>query len=510
MAGRVLPSAPAPGSPNLLFNSQHFLLFFPVVVALYFALPKERRWILLLAASYYFYMCWKAEYVVLIVASTLVDWYVGLAMERSGDRRGRKRLLWLSLLVNLGLLFAFKYYNFANDSLRAVFDSLNVFYDVPEFRVLLPVGISFYTFQKLAYTIDVYRGRIGAEHHLGKFALYVAFFPQLVAGPIERASTLLPQFHRHYDFDYDRVSRGIQQMVWGFFKKVAVADRLAIYVDAVYSDPGSHSGLTLVLATYFFAFQIYCDFSGYSDIAIGAARIMGFDLMENFKRPYLSRTVSEFWSRWHISLSTWFRDYVYIPLGGNRVAVPRWYANLLIVFVVSGMWHGANWTFLAWGALHGGYLVFSIVTRKPRDASLEALRLPHDSRRRQFFDILLTFHLALVAWVFFRADSLGDAVQVFQLGFGGLGEHLAALAAGDIRTVYQAVVFAVGVPKWDLGLALLGLVMVFALDWWAERRDQTVPAPTNRLLRFIWFDFLVLYTLLLGAHGQQQFIYFQF
>ena len=494
----------------MLFNSLQFLLFFPVVAGLYFAWPRRWRWALLLVASYYFYMCWKPEYVLLILASTVVDYCSGLKMSEAPDKRSRRPWLLLSLSANLGLLFAFKYWNFFADSTRDLLGTLNIFADIPEFSALLPVGISFYTFQTLSYSIDIYRGQLKPERHFGRFALFVSFFPQLVAGPIERASRLLPQFRLEQNFDYERLSSGLRQMIWGMFKKVVVADRLAVYVDAVYSDPGAHQGLPLIAATYFFAFQIYCDFSGYSDIAIGAARVLGFDLMENFRRPYLARTLSDFWRRWHISLSTWFRDYVYIPLGGNRASTARWYGNLAVTFLVSGLWHGANWTFVAWGALHGGYLIFAIVTSAARERLFSSLGLPESSRSRAALDIVVTFHLALVAWVFFRADSLGDALLVFQQSIEGLSFQLAPILGGDVRAAYQAAVIAVGVPKSEFALGILGLLFVAAVDFVQERGGLRLPQGSTRLLRFAWYDLLILLIILLGAFGQQQFIYFQF
>ena len=494
----------------MLFNSLEFLAFFPVVVALYFAVPKRARWLLLLAASYYFYMCWKPEYVLLILASTAVDYWAGLKMGSRESRDQRRPFLVASLCTNLGLLFAFKYWNFFSESTRDVLEKFDVTVGIPEFDLLLPVGISFYTFQTLSYSIDIYRGKLRPERHLGRFALYVAFFPQLVAGPIERASRLLPQFWQEHDFDYDRLGSGLRQMTWGMFKKVVVADRLGIYVDAVYSDPGAHQGLPVVAATYFFAFQIYCDFSGYSDIAIGAARCLGFDLMENFKRPYFARSVSDFWRRWHISLSTWFRDYVYIPLGGSRTTTSRWYRNLAITFLVSGLWHGANWTFVVWGALHGAYLIFAIVSAPIRESGLAAVGLPPDGRTRALFDVLVTFHLALIAWVFFRADSMADVWLLFAQAGDGLSAQLGALVSGDIRQAYQAAVVAVGISKSEFVLSVLAVVFVVGVDLVAERGGISVSTPRRRLLRFAWYDLLILLTLLLGAFGQQQFIYFQF
>ncbi len=353
----------------MLFNSIEFLLFLPVVVLLYYALPHRYRWGLLLAASYYFYAAWKLEYLVLIIASTLIDYYAGLRMGAEEHQRKRRKFLYLSLAGNLGMLLGFKYFNFFSDSVRVALEQFNIFADTPHLEFLLPVGISFYTFQSMSYTIDLYRGERDVERHLGIFALYVAFFPQLVAGPIERSTHLLPQFRERVTFDYGRTTSGLRLILWGFFKKIVIADQLALFVQQVYGSPGEWSGPAVLLASYFFAFQIFCDFSAYTDIARGSARIMGFDLMENFNRPYFSRSIREFWARWHISLSTWFRDYLYIPLGGNRVVKWRWYYNLMVVFVVSGLWHGANWTFVAWGFLHGAYLVLGIVTQDWRDGA---------------------------------------------------------------------------------------------------------------------------------------------
>lgn len=340
----------------MLFNSFIFLIFFPTVVLLYFLLPHKYRWFFLLIASYYFYMNWKPVYAVLILASTIVTFSSAILMEYTAEQRKKRVFLIVSLLINFGILFTFKYFNFINENIIAILESMNVRWSVPNLDLLLPVGISFYTFQAVGYTIDVYRGEIKAEKHFGIYAIFVSFFPQLVAGPIERAKNLLPQFRRKHNLDPARLESGLKQMIWGFFMKVVVADRLALFVNATYNNVDAHNGTTLLIGTIFFAFQIYCDFAGYSNIAIGAARIMGFDLMTNFRRPYFAVNIGEFWHRWHISLSTWFRDYVYIPLGGNRVGKSRNYYNLFITFVVSGIWHGANWTFVIWGALHGFYM----------------------------------------------------------------------------------------------------------------------------------------------------------
>ncbi len=477
----------------MLFNSLHFLIFFPIVVLLYFAIPYRHRWGLLLIASYYFYMCWKLEYIVLILISTVIAYISAIAMERQNDKSKRKKLLILSLCANFGILFLFKYFNFFNDSFKAVFNYFNIFYNVPAFDVLLPVGISFYTFQTLSYSIDVYWGKKKAEKHLGIFALYVAFFPQLVAGPIERSTRLLPQFYKKYDWNYDRVTSGLRLILWGFFKKVVIADRLAAYVNAVYNNVEHHNGLSLLIATYFFAFQIYCDFSGYSDIAIGSARILGFDLMENFKLPYLSKSVSEFWKRWHISLSSWFRDYLYIPIGGNRVKKWRWYYNVMIVFLISGLWHGANWTFAIWGALHGAYLLISAITLNIRKECTDYLKLHKYPYFLNFINIFVTFHLVCFAWIFFRANHVNEAflivTKIFSLQWG-------QPFLGDYKTIFY------GIPS------LFALLLFELLS-----RNTTITEyieGKNIIFRWSFYSLFISLILLAGVFDVSQFIYFQF
>ena len=470
------------------------------MVAIYFGMPHRYRWMLLLAASYYFYACWRLEYLTLIIASTVIDYFSGIQIGKSQTIKRRQFFLCLSLFVNLGLLFTFKYFNFFNDSLRLAFDQFNMLYAVPELKVLLPVGISFYTFQTLSYTIDVYHGKRPPEYHPGIFAVYVAFFPQLVAGPIERSTRLLPQFFEKHGFDRQRAVEGLKQMLWGFFKKVAIADRLAYYVDIAYNNPGDQSGLSLLLATYFFAFQIYCDFSGYSDIAIGAAKIMGFELMTNFKQPYFARSIREFWQRWHISLSTWFRDYVYIAMGGNRVKkTSTWYRNLMITFVVSGLWHGANWTFIVWGGLHGAYLVFSIITKRIREAIAKFIRLDRSPALLDIWKVFVTFHLALFAWIFFRANNLGESFLIIQKIavslFGGL-----SLLAQIPHTFFADQVR-------DIGIILLVLAIMNVYDWVRWRGFKLLKNPVFSTLEVSFqFWFIAIF----GMFNNQQFIYFQF
>ncbi len=480
----------------MLFNSLEFIIFFPIVVAAYFAMPSRFRWILLLVASYYFYMCWNYKYIILIVFSTLVDYFAALQMGKTQIRWRRRLLLVMSLFSNLGLLFFFKYYNFFSENVNAVSEQFNLFSQMPAYQFLLPVGISFYTFQTLSYTIDVYWGKKEPEKHLGIFALYVSFFPQLVAGPIERSTRLLPQFYKVYTFNYERIRNGIVLMVWGFFKKVVIADRLAEYVNQVYNHPHDYGGLQDVIATFFFGSQIYCDFSGYSDIAIGSAMILGYDLMTNFRRPYLSRSIREFWQRWHISLSTWFRDYLYIPLGGNRVVKWRWYYNLFITFLVSGLWHGANWTFVIWGALHGAYLVLAIITQPSRDrlARKSGLyRIPH---LNNFINLAWTFVLVYFAWIFFRANSLSDALLI-------IGNIL------DFQTWGGAIQLFHFRADFYLSFILIGILILIEILWEKYQLIERLQTQT-RLLKWTLMIVIIMSIFILGKWDQNDFLYFQF
>ncbi len=343
----------------MLFNSFHFLVFFILITTIYFALNHKYRWALLLISSCYFYMAFVPVYILILGFTIVIDYFAGILIERSVGKR-RKSILIISLISNIGVLVVFKYYNFIIENFSHLLGSIGLNNHLPYLSILLPIGLSFHTFQAMSYTIEIYRGKQLAERHFGIYALYVMFYPQLVAGPIERPQNILHQFFEKHDFDYIRVTDGLKLMMWGLFKKVVIADRLALFVNQVYDSPTNYQGIPLIIASVFFSFQIYCDFSGYSDLAIGAAKVMGFNLMKNFNRPYFSKTISEFWKRWHISLSTWFRDYLYIPLGGNRKAKYRWYYNLFITFLISGLWHGANWTYIIWGSLHGSYLIIGL------------------------------------------------------------------------------------------------------------------------------------------------------
>ncbi|MBC5772967.1 MBOAT family protein [Pontibacter sp. KCTC 32443] len=492
----------------MLFNSTEFFIFFPVVVTLYFLTPHNRRWIILLLASYYFYMSWKPAYSIILIASTVLDYLTGRTMSRYSDEEKNKRrpYLYISLFANLATLTLFKYYNFFNESAHGLAQGLGMNYAMPAFELLLPMGISFYTFQTMSYSIDVYHGRIKAEKHLGIFALFITFFPQLVAGPIERAENLLGQLRSSFDFDYGRVVAGLRRMAWGFFKKIVIADNLALLVNQVYNNPTDYEGITLILATVFFAFQIYCDFSGYSDIAIGAAQVMGYNLMENFRRPYFSKSIAEFWSRWHISLSSWFRDYLYIPLGGNRVVKWRWYYNLFITFMVSGLWHGANWTFIVWGALHGFYLVFALVTAKQRNALAQAIGLTNYPLLYKWVQVLSVFVLVCFSWIFFRANSLSDALYIIKYSFVGLGNFSQVFAGVNLDHILfmeqGAKVFAVSV------IAILVMETVHLIQRNGSVSQLILQRPA--VIRWSVYYIALIAVLLFGQFGNQEFIYFQF
>jgi len=486
----------------MLFNSFRFLLFFAIVMAIYFMIPHRFRWVLLLIASYVFYMSLRPIYVILVILLTLIGYVAGLRMGQTEDRSKRKKFLLVAALSSLGFLFVFKYFDFFNSSLSALFHRFHLSYKIPGLHFILPVGISFYTFKSLSYVIDVYRGNQPPEKHLGKFALYVTFFPQLLAGPIERATRFLPQLYEKLGFDYPRVTQGLKLMVWGLFQKMVIADNLAPLVDSVYDHPALHSGVDLVLATLCFAFQIYCDFAGYSDMAIGAAGVMGFKTMDNFNRPYFSESIAEFWRRWHISLSSWFRDYLYIPMGGNRVSIPRWYFNLFMVLLICGLWHGANWTFIVWGGLHGGYLVFSAFTRETRQKIHKAMGLDRVPGLHHYFKMTLTFLLVCFAWIFFRANSLSDALYIVSHLFTGWGD----LAVGRL-----AVTPFSGPLRFHLAVGVVSVVLLLLIHRLQEDRPFDRWLSERRMsLRWAVYYSMVLAVLLFGQFGTKEFIYFQF
>ena len=475
----------------MLFNSIHFFAFFILVTTTYFVLPHRFRWFLLLASSCYFYMAFLPIYILILGFTIVIDYFAGIWLEETSGKK-RRLFLILSLIANIGVLAVFKYYNFLNGNLSTLLNSIGYHNHIPNLSILLPIGLSFHTFQAMSYTIEVYRGNQKAERNFGIYSLYVMFYPQLVAGPIERPQNLLHQFYEEHYFEVERIIDGLKMMLWGFFKKLVIADRLALFVNAVYNNPDHHTGTTLVVATLFFAFQIYCDFSGYSDIAIGAAKVMGFKLMTNFNRPYFSRSISEFWKRWHISLSTWFKDYLYISLGGNRVSVKRIYFNLFFVFAVSGLWHGANWTFIVWGALNGFYLVFSIVSKKLRESIHKVLLLDRIPRIHNAIKIFSTFVLACISWVFFRANSMSDAFLVLKRSFTG----------GKMYTEDMSLLANSGFA------ILLLLILEIKREYYADKK--TVFSSGNLYVRSLAYSFVIALILLFGVFDGGQFIYFQF
>ena len=484
----------------MLFNSVSFAIFLPVVFLLYwFATKKNLRLqnILLLVSSYFFYACWDWRFLFLLVFSTFLDYYTGLKIhEASGT--GKKRFwIWLSVGINLGFLGAFKYYNFFADSFANGMSLLGVQTNPVMLDFILPVGISFYTFHGLSYVIDLYKERIKPERDFINYSVFVSFFPLLVAGPIERATHLLPQIVKPREFDYSRAVDGLRQILWGLFKKIVIADNCAEYANLIFNNSADQSGSTLLLGALFFTFQIYGDFSGYSDIALGTARLFGIELLRNFAFPYFSRDIAEFWRRWHISLSSWFRDYVYIPLGGSKGGIWMKVRNTFIIFILSGFWHGANWTYLAWGALNAFYFLPLLLAKKNR-TNLETVaagkRFPSV---KELFMMLTTFTLTVFAWIFFRAENIGQAADI-------------------VAEIFSASLFTVpsfeGIHK---AMPTFILLIIFILAEWKGREQQfaiqKLGASRGRTYRWSYYIVILLSIYLFGNFGSNiEFIYFQF
>jgi alginate O-acetyltransferase complex protein AlgI len=488
----------------MLFNSLRFLLFFPIVVFLYYSIPHRFRWILLLIASYFFYACWKAEYSILLFIATIINYVAGIQMAKIDIRARRRFWMILSLVSTIGILFLFKYFNFVSESIKYALGNLNPFKGFPALKVLLPVGISFYSLQALNYTIDVYRRKREPERHLGIFALYVAFFPQLLSGPISRSISLIPQLYQRHDFDYNRLVNGLQLMLWGFFKKIVIADRLSILVNKVYDSPSQYDGIAFIIATYFFAFQIYCDFSGYSDIAIGCAEVMGIELMQNFRNPYHSKSINEFWKRWHISLTSWFRDYVWMVLKWP------WYYSIMFVFLLSGLWHGANWTYLIWGALNGFYLLFAIWSSELRNEISRQLKITSFPRLRRAFKVLATFHLIWFGWIFFRANSISDALYIIRHLFSNVGNLLLNITH---LSVVSRMIFSqdIGLSIHEFILAVLTVIAMEAIHLVQTKHSIRELINSRPLwIRWVFLYVALLAIFLLGEFHANRFIYFQF
>lgn len=472
----------------MLFNSLPFAVFLPIVFAVYWALRNSLRSqnIMLLTASYIFYGWWDARFLSLIVASTVVDYLLGQYLAAATNALKRKLLLTASMIFNLGLLGVFKYYNFFMENFMEIANSVGLHTNPVLLKIALPVGISFYTFQTMSYTIDIYRKQLEPTKDFIAFAAFVGYFPQLVAGPIERASNLLPQMSKRRYFDYQKAVDGMRQALWGFFKKVVIADAVAPLVDQAFGDPSGFSAIALITGALLFSIQIYCDFSGYSDIAIGISKIFGIDLMQNFRTPYFSRDIAEFWRRWHISLSTWFRDYLYIPLGGSRGSTALKVRNTFAIFIVSGFWHGANWTFIIWGLINA-LLFLPLLLAKRNRSNL------NDPEISDLHRILLTFSITTIAWIFFRADSLSHAIDYLQ--------NIAIWNSGKSISIKPTLV--------------VYIALLFLGDWIGRKHDFSLniltegilsKSPLMRLTLYLSLAYLIL----LYIGGQQNFIYFQF
>lgn len=489
------------------FKSLQFLIFFPIVTIAYFCTPNRWRWLLLLLASCYFYMAFIPAYLLILFFTILVDYSAGRLIERAQGQR-RKMFLLMSIVANLGVLAVFKYFNFFSDNVSQLAHALNMDYVIPHLALILPIGLSFHTFQALSYTIEVYRGNQPAERHLGILALYVLFYPQLAAGPIERPQHLLHQFREPHKFEYERVTSGLKLMAWGFFKKVVIADRLGTVVDGIYNHPHDCSGALLSIATICFAVQIYCDFCGYTDIAIGSARVMGIDLIQNFRRPYFANSIADFWHRWNISLSTWFRDYLYIPLGGNRVGPWRRQLNVLATFAVSGLWHGADWTFMVWGFLHGMFCVISSLVENFYKGIRQVAEPSRSFGLQRALQMIVTFLLVSFAWIFFRANNLTDSLYIATHLLDGLNVSIDRLGQSNVLSGIART--GLSVSQWLVVLSAIGVVVAVESIQESQGSFAALFARQPALLRWSGYYALLFSILALGNLGKSPFIYFQF
>lgn len=497
----------------MLFNSVDFIIFFPIVVLIYFLIPHRIRYIWLLICSYYFYMCWNPKYIMLLIVSTVITFSSGLLMQKikeSSAEENRKVYLKKycvvgSFIINLLILGYFKYFEFFVNTIAKALNTIHIEVVPPEFDIVLPVGISFYIFQALSYTMDVYRDEISAEKNLFKYALFVSFFPQLVAGPIERSKNLLAQINEEHKFEYERVRYGLILMLWGFFLKLVIADRIAIFVDAVYDNVETYQGFFIIVATVLFAFQIYCDFEGYTTIARGAACVMGFRLMENFNAPYLSGSVSEFWRNWHISLTSWFRDYLYIPLGGNRKGKHRKYINILTVFGVSGLWHGASWTYVIWGLLNGIYQIVGEMIYPIRTNIERKLKVDKNLFSYRLLRGIGTFILIDFSWLFFRAQGTGKAIKI-----------LKNLCVWNPTVLVDGALFQLGLVENNFRFLLVALLILLVTDVYKRKQINLIEklCRQDMWFRVVALSLMIWTVVILGVYGDAsntgQFIYFQF
>ncbi len=498
----------------MVFNSIEFLIFYPIVVLIYFIIPQRIKYIWLLIASYYFYMCWNAKYALLILFSTIITYISGLVLEKVKNlvldekkrQTNKKSVVALSFVLNLTVLFYFKYINFALNIINKVFAHMNIQLLVPQFDIILPVGISFYTFQALSYTMDVYRNEIYAEKNFFKYALFVSFFPQLVAGPIERSKNLLKQLAIPQKFDLEDAKEGLLLMLWGFFLKIVIADRVAIFVDTVYGDYNTYTGWYLIVATILFGVQIYCDFYGYSVIATGAAKILRIQLMENFDAPYLATSVSEFWRRWHISLTSWFKDYLYIPLGGSRKGKVKKYVNKMIVFATSGLWHGAQTSFVIWGILNGLYQVMGEIIQPLRDRAVRWLHLDRNSMGHKLLQVVGTFVFVDFSWIFFRADGTREAMRIIRQMFSVRNPWI----------LFNDALYGCGLDNKSFSLMLVCIGILIFADFCKVKGIQIrkVILKQDYWFRCLFIVCSVMFILIFGIYGsaynEANFIYFQF
>ncbi|WP_405370085.1 MBOAT family O-acyltransferase [Nonlabens sp. Asnod2-A12] len=489
----------------MFFNSIDFAIFFPIIFILYWLVAKHTTYrnILILTSSYIFYGWWDWRFLILILFSSVVDYILGLLIHNSIKPDRRKLLLIISLCTNLGLLVYFKYFNFFIESFKEAYSLFGNQIEVSTLNIILPVGISFYTFQTLSYTIDVYREKLKPTKNVLAFFSFVTFFPQLVAGPIERASHLLPQFLITHKFEYNKVKSGLLLILFGLFKKMVIADRAAILVNQVFNNPSDHYGVEVIIASVMFAFQIYCDFSGYSDIAIGASRMLGFDLMKNFDSPYFSKSITEFWRRWHISLSTWFRDYVYIPLGGSKKGSIRMYFNLFLVFLISGLWHGAAATFIVWGAFHGILIVIEKYTSDFRIKIKQFLGLSKSNISNKLFYSFITFSLVTVGWIFFRANNMPEALQL-----------ISTISLDNYFIIFTDGLYELGLDRNEFIALIIAIIALCGFEIFHKRKNAvSILNQQPMVFRWIAYLSLVMMVIIYGVYGDQdtsQFIYFQF
>ena len=487
----------------MLFNSLDFAIFLPIVFFLYWFVTKGSLRLqnyLLLFASYFFYACWDWRFMFLLIFSTLLDYFTGIKIFQNQSKKNKSFWLWLSIIINLGFLGVFKYYNFFASSFANGLSLFGIKTNVSSLNIILPVGISFYTFHGLSYVIDIYKNRIKPEKNFVDYSLFVSFFPLLVAGPIERATHLLPQIIKKREFDYSKIIDGLRQILWGLFKKIVIADNCAEYANTIFNNSADYSGFTLILGALFFTIQIYCDFSGYSDIALGVARLFGINLLRNFAFPYFSRDIAEFWRRWHISLSSWFKDYLYIPLGGSKGGVWIKIRNTFIIFLVSGFWHGANWTFIAWGFLNALYIMPSIIFNTHRNNLDIVARGKYLPSLKEFFSMGITFSLTVFAWIFFRANNLNHALNYINNIFKGL----------FIRSSYSETY---NFLFWKIGYPIKFLILLFILIEWLGREEQYAIAQLGmnwyKPIRWaMYYALIIIIFLFVGK--EQEFIYFQF